>query len=69
MNCVGEELDGQLVAGAAQANDNAEPEMKKPGTGPVSDEVCGGEEEDRTPDLRIANATLSQLSYPPDTSG
>lgn len=28
--------------------------------------VCGGEEEDRTPDLRIANATLSQLSYPPN---
>ncbi|CAM2147702.1 hypothetical protein PT2222_10262 [Paraburkholderia tropica] len=27
----------------------------------------GGEEEDRTPDLRIANATLSQLSYPPTT--
>lgn len=27
--------------------------------------VFGGEEEDRTPDLRIANATLSQLSYPP----
>ena len=26
----------------------------------------GGEEEDRTPDLRIANATLSQLSYVPD---
>ena len=25
----------------------------------------GGEEEDRTPDLRIANATLSQLSYFP----
>ena len=25
----------------------------------------GGEEEDRTPDLRIANATLSQLSYVP----
>lgn len=25
----------------------------------------GGGEEDRTPDLRIANATLSQLSYPP----
>ena len=24
-----------------------------------------GEEEDRTPDLRIANAALSQLSYPP----
>jgi hypothetical protein len=28
--------------------------------------VDGGEEEDRTPDLRIANATLSQLSYPPE---
>jgi enoyl-CoA hydratase/carnithine racemase len=26
----------------------------------------GGEDEDRTHDLRIANATLSQLSYPPD---
>ena len=26
---------------------------------------CGGVEEDRTPDLRIANATLSQLSYHP----
>lgn len=25
----------------------------------------GGEEEDRTPDLCIANAALSQLSYPP----
>ena len=30
-------------------------------------ETGGGEEEDRTPDLRIANATLSQLSYPPDS--
>jgi hypothetical protein len=27
--------------------------------------VDGGVEEDRTPDLRIANATLSQLSYNP----
>lgn len=27
--------------------------------------VSGGAEEDRTPDLRIANATLSQLSYGP----
>ena len=26
---------------------------------------CGGDEEDRTPDLRIANAALSQLSYVP----
>jgi hypothetical protein len=29
--------------------------------------VDGGDEEDRTPDLRIANATLSQLSYAPKT--
>ena len=29
----------------------------------------GGAEEDRTPDLRIANATLSQLSYGPTWSG
>jgi hypothetical protein len=29
----------------------------------------GGEEEDRTPDLRIANAALSQLSYPPNNFG
>src|SRR3569833_2216921 len=28
-------------------------------------EFIGGAEEDRTPDLRIANATLSQLSYRP----
>jgi hypothetical protein len=34
-----------------------------PGT--LLDLPDGGEEEDRTPDLRIANATLSQLSYPP----
>ena len=27
--------------------------------------MLGGAEEDRTPDLRIANATLSQLSYGP----
>ena len=33
--------------------------------GTVLDLSGGGEEEDRTPDLRIANATLSQLSYPP----
>ena len=29
----------------------------------------GGAEEDRTPDLRIANATLSQLSYGPPADG
>ena len=28
--------------------------------------VFGGDEEDRTPDLRIANAALSQLSYIPE---
>ena len=28
-------------------------------------EVGGGDEEDRTPDLGIANAALSQLSYVP----
>ena len=28
--------------------------------------VVGGEDEDRTHDLRIANAALSQLSYPPN---
>ncbi len=31
-------------------------------------ELDGGEEEDRTPDLRIANAALSQLSYFPKMS-
>ena len=29
------------------------------------EKISGGEEEDRTPDLCIANAALSQLSYPP----
>jgi hypothetical protein len=29
-------------------------------------QVIGGEDEDRTHDLRIANAALSQLSYPPN---
>ena len=28
-------------------------------------QIVGGAEGDRTPDLRIANATLSQLSYAP----
>jgi hypothetical protein len=31
-------------------------------------QMIGGPEEDRTPDLRIANATLSQLSYRPMTN-
>ena len=30
--------------------------------------LFGGDEEDRTPDLRIANATLSQLSYVPSAN-
>ena len=30
--------------------------------------VCGGPKEDRTPDLCIANAALSQLSYRPETA-
>ena len=31
--------------------------------------IPGGDEEDRTPDLRIANAALSQLSYVPINLG
>ena len=31
-------------------------------------QVFGGEDEDRTHDLRIANAALSQLSYPPNVA-
>ena len=31
----------------------------------IKNGFIGGEEEDRTPDLCIANAALSQLSYPP----
>ena len=31
-------------------------------------QVIGGEDEDRTHDLRIANAALSQLSYPPTSA-
>ena len=37
--------------------------------GTNTDPVIGGAEEDRTPDLRVANATLSQLSYDPLLSG
>jgi hypothetical protein len=37
----------------------------KKGSPPQALEYYGGDEEDRTPDLRIANATLSQLSYVP----
>ena len=38
--------------------------MKK-GSPPQALEFYGGDGEDRTPDLRIANAALSQLSYVP----
>ena len=44
--------------------DCAAPETKTP-TEYVGAKVVGGDEEDRTPDLRIANAALSQLSYVP----
>ena len=37
--------------------------------GPVTDRKIGGAEEDRTPDLLIANETLSQLSYGPTVEG
>jgi arylformamidase len=37
---------------------------KEKGPGAIQG-LDGGDEEDRTPDLRIANATLSQLSYVP----
>jgi hypothetical protein len=41
---------------------------KKPALRAGSCLSIGGAEEDRTPDLRIANATLSQLSYRPTQS-
>src|SRR4051794_17757667 len=40
------------------------PQTKRP-TENCRPSGVGGEEEDRTPDLRIANAALSQLSYFP----
>ena len=50
--------------------------QKHAGTGAIRQEktptengwgfIIGGAEEDRTPDLRIANATLSHLSYRPE---
>lgn len=41
---------------------------KKKGPETIRAHVYGGAEEDRTPDLRIANATLSQLSYRPQAA-
>ena len=46
----------------AAARDLAQSLLCAGGAGSFLD---GGAEEDRTPDLRIANATLSQLSYGP----
>src|SRR6202012_2642017 len=37
-------------------------------TNASTQERVGGEDEDRTHDLRIANAALSQLSYPPNAA-
>ena len=51
---------------AGRTHGNAHPlrlaKQKGPHKRPI---LFGGDEEDRTPDLRIANATLSQLSYVP----
>lgn len=42
--------------------------MKKANRERLALNPFGGAEEDRTPDLRIANATLSQLSYVPSAN-
>lgn len=34
----------------------------------ISGVIIGGAERDRTVDLRVANASLSQLSYSPETA-
>ena len=49
----------------SRANTGA-PGRRKNGQSDVWPLVSGGEEEDRTPDLCIANAALSQLSYFPE---
>jgi hypothetical protein len=43
--------------------------IKKPTGIPVGYAVISGDEGDRTPDLSVANAALSQLSYIPDAGG
>ena len=61
------ELDGQRP-GTASTREPAQVlairARKKPGETPGFQDG-GGPKEDRTPDLRIANAALSQLSYRP----
>src|SRR5213593_1666940 len=62
-----EHLEGTQVSAAPclQANGKGLPPSENR---PYSFFFFGGDEEDRTPDLRIANATLSQLSYVPTAS-
>ena len=52
------DLHPQVCAHAGRTKRKAR--LKKPGF-----ECGGGEDEDRTHDLYIANVALSQLSYPP----
>ena len=56
--------DGQALHDPAEARPHARCAQKKPGERPGFC-IGGGAEGDRTLDLRIANATLSQLSYRP----
>ncbi len=60
----GSETHGKRVAFDKSAKTGSLAGMKK-GQREFWPCVNGGDEEDRTPDLRIANATLSQLSYVP----
>ncbi len=55
---------GTRKVGGIPAQRGESTDVKKPNREGLGFESGGGEE-DRTPDLRIANATLSQLSYPP----
>ncbi len=59
---------GRAPDHAAEARAHARVGQKESrASGPASSFwIGGGDEEDRTPDLRIANATLSQLSYVPE---
>ena len=53
--------------GRRSSENGGDPGKEKTGTGRFLMGLGGGDEEDRTPDLRIANATLSQLSYAPNS--
>ena len=54
-----------VPVGSAAPTAEASDEKKEASLRTPPSEFRGGEEEDRTPDLCIANAALSQLSYPP----